>query len=76
MRENAATKARRYLTEARVIVTTAAPGNVTATARGDGAIYHLGYSGHWWCSCPVRTDQCAHLIALRLITCPDLGEHP
>lgn len=77
MRESAAIKGRRYLTEARVIVTGAAPGHVDATARGDGAMYRLGYRhGSWHCTCPARTDQCAHLTALRLITCPDLGDQP
>ncbi len=77
-RENAATKARRYLTEGRVIVTHARPGHsVHATIRGDGTIHHAYWrSGAWVCDCPVRTDQCAHLIALRLVTAPDLDEGP
>lgn len=76
-RTSAADKARTYLAEGRLIVIAAKPGTVTATCRGDGAIHDLGYrSGTWWCSCPCRTDQCAHLRALRLTTCPDLGDRP
>ena len=74
MRENAATKARRYLTEGRLIVSHARPQTaVRATCRGDGTVYRLGWDGHtWWCTCPARTDQCAHLRAVRLVTAPDL----
>lgn len=73
-RENAAAKARRYLTEGRITITHLRPRTVVrAIARGDGAFYRCGWDGGtWWCHCPVRTDQCAHLIALRLITTPDL----
>jgi uncharacterized Zn finger protein len=76
LREKAQTKARRYLTEGRVIVTDAGPGHVRATVRGDGTVWTCGfYAGAWRCSCPVTTDQCSHLHALRLVTAPDLAEH-
>lgn len=65
-------KARTYLADGRLVVTSVRPNHVTATCRGDGAIYHLTYDGAWSCTCPARTDQCAHLVALRLITAPDL----
>ena len=76
MRENAAAKGRRYLTEGRVIVTAARAGHyVRAAIRGDGTVYRAGWdAGTWWCRCPARTDQCAHLAALRLVTAPDLEE--
>lgn len=72
-REAAPIKATRYLAEGRLIVTAVANGKVTATARGDGAIHRLGYDGAWWCSCPARSDKCAHLYALRRVTAPDAG---
>lgn len=71
-RELVADKAKRYLGEGRVIVTAAGNGYVTATVRGDGAIYRTGYrSGAWWCTCP-NTHDCSHRRALRLITAPDI----
>lgn len=72
-REDAATKARRYLTEGRLTVTSVANGRVRAVTRGDGAIWHQRYSaGAWTCDCPVVTDQCAHLRAVRLVCVVDL----
>lgn len=73
MRENAASKAVRYLGEGRVIVTQVTPGDVRATTRGDGAIWHQAYSaGQWVCDCTARTPDCSHLRALRLVTAVDL----
>ena len=59
----------RYLSEGR-IVTGVDGDQVTATCRGDGEVYQLGHEARrgWWCSCPVRSDRCAHLIALRSVT--------
>lgn len=72
-REGAQAKARRYLVEGRVVLLRVAPGLVVARVRGDGAVHRCGYEhGAWWCSCPARTDQCAHLVAVRLTTAPDL----
>jgi hypothetical protein len=71
-RDNAETKARRYLTEGRLIVLAVDRGrrHIDAWCRGDGDHYHLGYdpTRGWWCDCPARTDRCAHLCALRLVT--------
>jgi hypothetical protein len=73
-RESAAAKADRLLLEGRLVVTHAGPGRVVARCRGEGTIHRLGYqSGFWTCSCPVRTDACSHLRALRRVTAPDLG---
>lgn len=73
-RENAAGKARRYLTEGRVIVQAVRPGAVAATVRGDGRVYACAFlADSWACSCPALTDQCAHLIAVRLVTAVDLN---
>jgi hypothetical protein len=72
MREDAATKARRLLTEGRVSIEIAAVSEpfLGATVRGDsGEFYACGYeldAGGWWCSCPAR-GRCAHLQALMLI---------
>ena len=73
MRESAATKARRYLVEGRVILTEVTPDRVRGLVRGNGAIYSAGYQyGQWTCDCPAVTAKCCHLIALRLTTAPDL----
>lgn len=68
MRENATTKAHRYLTEGRLIVTTVVGNQATATCRGDGAIYQLEVHGDTaTCTCPAK-GRCAHLIALGHVT--------
>ncbi len=76
-RETAREKAKRYLTEGRVIVTTALPGLVEATARG-GTVYRVGYSPGkgWTCTCPHPRPTCSHLRALRTITAPDIQPPP
>lgn len=75
IREAAPAKGRRYLTEGRLVITRCTPSRVDATCRGNGAIYRLGFKGGVWrCSCPARSDACAHLIALRLCTAPDLRD--
>lgn len=72
-RENADTKARRLLTEGRLIVEKVDTGRgmVYATCRGDsGAVYQLGFDPNaleWRCSCEARTE-CSHLKALKLVT--------
>ena len=69
-RENAETKARRYLTEGRLIIERVDVGRVEATCRGDAAVYRLGYvNGRWVCSCPA-SGRCAHLLALGLVVAP------
>lgn len=70
MRESAFNKARRYLTEGRLLVVAVNENRIDALCRGDGRIYSLGLNpgGVWSCDCPARTDQCAHLRALRLVT--------
>lgn len=68
MRETATAKASRYLCEGRLIIASVIPGMVDAKARGEGALYSLGYrDGTWWCACPARSDQCSHLRALRRV---------
>ena len=73
MRENAAAKGRRYLTEGRVVLTHVSAGQVSASIRGDGTIHLASYrNGLWSCTCEARTPNCSHLVALRLCTAPDL----
>jgi hypothetical protein len=68
-RETIADKARRYLCEGRIVVTAVDGDHVTAACRGNGEVYQLGHEPGrgWHCSCPVRTDRCAHLQALQLV---------
>jgi len=70
MRETVTAKAARYLVEGRLVVTAVDGDHVTAACRGQGAIYRLGHDPGrgWHCSCPVRGDRCAHLLALQLVT--------
>ena len=66
-RENAETKARRYLTEGRLIVHRVDGTSITATCRGAGEVYNVSYHrGGWLCECPA-TGRCAHLVALMLV---------
>lgn len=68
-RESAFSKARRYLTEGRLLVVAVDQDRISALCRGDGRIYSLGLDPRGWhCDCPAVTDQCAHLRALRLVT--------
>jgi hypothetical protein len=72
-RENAYAKSRRYLIEGRVIVEAVNSRGVLAKVRGDGRIYTVDYyAGAWSCDCPARSDRCAHLLAVRLVTAVDL----
>jgi hypothetical protein len=69
-RETIEAKARRYLTEGRLVVTRVLGDEVTAVCMGKTGAYDLGHTPGrgWWCSCPVRTDRCSHLAALWLVT--------
>jgi uncharacterized Zn finger protein len=69
-RETVAAKAARYLTEGRLTIEYVVGDTVRASCRGSGELYRLGHEPGrgWWCSCPVRTDQCSHLAALRSVT--------
>lgn len=69
MRESVHAKARRYITEGRLLITEVGQDRISALCRGDGAIYDLGYRGtEWHCNCPAMTRRCSHLTALRLVT--------
>ena len=66
MREDAATKAGRYLTEGRIIIRCVTDSEVSALARGDGALYEItGHQDVW--TCPARSLRCSHLLAVRRV---------
>ena len=70
-REDVAAKARRYLTEGRLLVTlVTAEGRVEAMCSGSGArVYRLGRDpAGWWCTCAVHGPRCSHVAALKLVT--------
>jgi hypothetical protein len=68
VREDAATKARRLLTEARLTMLEITPTEVFAHVRGDsGIIYSCGYDhGRWYCDCEAK-GKCSHIMALQLV---------
>lgn len=75
MREAVGEKARRYLSEGRLTVTSLHGRRVRATCRGGGGTtYRLGFDrGSWWCECPAY-GRCSHLDALQLVTVPEREE--
>lgn len=77
MREDAPTKARRYLTEGRIIVTGVGTETITALCRGDGVVYQLGWNAtdDWLCDCKAMSPRCSHLLALKLV-CIATKPHP
>lgn len=73
MRETVRDKATRYLIEGRVILVTVEDRQVRARVRGEGAQYDTGWiGGLWHCTCPARGENCAHIVALKRCTAPDL----
>lgn len=74
MRETFREKGTRYLTEGRLILVTVDPDRVIATCRGEGSVYRLGYAGgRWWCDCPARSENCAHVYACKRVVAIDLN---
>ena len=71
-RESAHDKGRRYLVEGRLTIRQFnRTSGVIAMVRGDsGLMYRAEWQPEmgWSCNCLARTDQCAHLVALRLVT--------
>lgn len=69
-RENAQTKARRYLLEGRVMIRAVGPHGVRADVRGQGHTYAVAYEAGgrgWTCSCPAKTPHCCHIVATQLV---------
>jgi uncharacterized Zn finger protein len=69
MRETAAVKGRRLLTEGRLPVLHVGEGEIVAAVKGDSdEVHHVGYSrGRWSCSCPA-VGPCSHGMATALVT--------
>ena len=67
-RESADVKGRRYVAEGRLCVREVTGDRISATCRGDGAVYRLRVEGPLWsCTCPAH-GRCAHLYAVGLVT--------
>lgn len=70
-REDAHTKAARYVTEGRLVVSRVDKRIVEATCRGDGRVYRLGRTARGWhCDCAAM-GRCSHLVALGLVVAID-----
>lgn len=70
MRESIHAKAVRYLAEGRVrvLVCNEDSGVITADVRGLGSSYTTGRDNQgWFCDCQAHRE-CAHIVALKLIT--------
>ena len=78
MRENAAAKARRYVTEGRLVLEHVTAAALRSTCRGDGALHRQAWTpaAGWSCSCPASSTACAHLQAVRLVVAVDLPPAP
>ena len=72
MRESGADKASRLLADHRVFIRLAVPELVRAAVRGDSSVYDVDLrQGRWSCTCPVRSGDCSHLVAVMAVTVPD-----
>jgi hypothetical protein len=69
VRENAEAKARRYVVEGRLVISDVTGAAITATCRGDAAIYDVAHhpGRGWRCTCAAR-GRCAHLLAAGFVT--------
>ena len=70
-RESAAMKARRLLTEGRVVVVAARGRMVQSCVRGDSGTFHevRHEGGYWTCSCE-NPRICSHIQATQFVTAP------
>jgi uncharacterized Zn finger protein len=69
-REDAASKARRYLLEGRLVVELVRADEVAAVVRGDGAQHRVTFfRNRWRCTCPSR-GRCSHQLAVGLVVAP------
>ena len=68
-KENAPTKAMRYLVEGRCIIRIVDEDRVVARVRGR-EVYDVEWShgSGWSCSCPARSTHCAHRLAVAHVT--------
>jgi hypothetical protein len=71
LRENAASKARRLLSEGRVTITRVNGPEVDAIVHGDSGFYLVRHRPGWWsCPCDAIGALCSHVQAVRLVTAP------
>jgi uncharacterized Zn finger protein len=78
-REGARTKSLRYLAEGRLQIYRADESVIRAKVRGSGAEYFCGFDEvdqAWWCSCPARSPNCAHVLAAKTVTVAPLPRAP
>jgi uncharacterized Zn finger protein len=71
VRENARSKALRYLSEARVRILDCHEddGTLTAEVRGNGRMYAVVHDADGWsCSCEARAENCCHVLACKAVT--------
>lgn len=74
-RPTARDRANQGLLEGRLVLLDVQPGHVRARWRGEGHVHRLGWTaGRWHCTCPVRTDACSHLLALRRVVAVDVDQ--
>ena len=68
MREDAATKAGRYLTGGCIIDTSVQEDRIGAVARRGGTIGDISFERRdWFRVCPARNTRCSHLLAVRRV---------
>ena len=74
MRENAALKARRLLTEGRLTIRTIGPDAIVANVRGDSARVHVVVwdPTGWFCPCDA-IGRCSHILAVQLVVLEPLS---
>ena len=62
-------KAHKYLTEGKVTLLEVSDDGCTASAQGSGDTpYEVIFNGGWSCDCPARKTECAHVVAVKLVT--------
>jgi hypothetical protein len=68
-REDATSKARRYVSEARLTIVAVDGDSIDATCKGDGRLYQVTHrrGQGWHCDCDAR-GRCSHQLAAGLVT--------
>jgi hypothetical protein len=68
-RENAPTRALRFLVEGRLMIRHVGLDLVDACVRGDsGVLRRVTFDPSGWsCTCPARSDRCAHVLAVKTV---------
>jgi uncharacterized Zn finger protein len=70
-REDAHTKASRYLVEGRVVLESVQRRRVHARVRGTDRFHHVHWTGDngWQCDCPALRATCSHINAVQRVVC-------